>query len=202
MAIFNSETKCIIDANDLKTAEELIDRGYVFADRTIQTSINLKHVGEIGSMCRLPLERLNEPNERIYEIALDSFQSDSRFFATMPPNNQSRRQLIRAYVDEINVVYVCRYKGEIIGFIEVIDIENASGGADGFVRLAAVDEKYRRTGAALSMYAGVVRLYREKGYGKILGRISGRNMSVMNVYRVLGASFANPEDVYIIRCNH
>jgi len=68
-----------------------------------------------------------------------------------------------------------------------------------FIRLAAVDEKYRVAGVAASLYAGAVEKCREQGIKKIWGRISSRNMSVMNLYASLGAVFSQPLDVYVRR---
>ena len=141
----------------------------------------------------MPIEHLDEPSARIYEIAEASFKLDVRFFDALPPSETEMRRLIREYVDGMHGVYVCRYKDEVIGYCEVVDAADG----EAFVRFAAVDEKFRRTGAAMSMYAGVFKTYRELGYKKILGKISSRNMSALNVWRELGAIFSNPEDVYL-----
>ena len=112
--------RCVIDASDLESAVFLNSKGYVFVDRTIQVTVNLSRVGNLDKLCRIPLEHLNEPVDRIYEIAAESFGLDSRFFVTMPPTVETMSRLIREYVDEMKGVYVCRYKEKIIGFIEVV----------------------------------------------------------------------------------
>ena len=63
--------------------------------------------------------------------------------------------------------------------------------------LVAVEEKYRLTGAALGLYAKGIEVARERGYQKLVGRISSQNVAVMNVYAMFGAQFSEPQDVFL-----
>lgn len=188
-----------IDADQLELAAQLMNEGYAFADRTLQAAIPLKQSADFEQYCRIPLEEMTAVDARVPETALESFDLDSRFFSTFPPEPNRRAELIRQYVEEMKTHYVCRFKGKVIGFIEPVD---AVEGKIAEIRFAAVDAKYRRTGAAMSLYAGVSAKYRERGYQKVIGRISARNMSVMNVYAALGATFSAPKDIYlrVIQC--
>ena len=185
----------VIDSNRIDLAVFLCDNGYAFADRTLQTTIPLKTDSDFQKFCRIPLEKINQPSSRIDDIACNSFLADSRFFLTFPPNKEDQIILIRDYVNQMKPFYICKYKDEIIGFIELIETDEKTAE----IRFAAVDEKYRRTGAAMSLYAGSANLYRQKGYKKLIGRISSKNVAVMNVYASLGATFSNSKDIYMKR---
>jgi len=63
--------------------------------------------------------------------------------------------------------------------------------------LVAVEEKYRLSGAALGLYAKGVEVARERGYQKLVGRISTQNVAVMNIYAMFGAQFSAPEDIFL-----
>lgn len=66
-----------------------------------------------------------------------------------------------------------------------------------FVHLAAVLERYRASGAALSLYAAAARDCKSQGVRFLEGRISTANPAVMNLYAFLGAKFSQPVDVYL-----
>ena len=66
-------------------------------------------------------------------------------------------KLFEEYFAEMKSCYVCRVKDDIAGFIEVVEKN-----LEGEIRLAAVDEKFRLSGAALSLYAGAANFLREK----------------------------------------
>ena len=63
--------------------------------------------------------------------------------------------------------------------------------------LVAVEEKYRLSGAAMGLYAKGVEVARERGYKKLIGRISSQNVAVMNIYAMLGAQFSEPQDIFL-----
>ena len=71
-----------------------------------------------------------------------------------------------------------------------------------FVHLAAVDEKYRMTGAAMALYAKACQLAMERGYKKLEGRISSQNVAIMNLYAAFGAVFSESKDIFIKEVNH
>lgn len=177
--------KYAIDSARQDLAEFLRQKNFVFIDRTIQASISLKN--DFKKFCRLPIEK-SELNTQIFEIAKKSFTNDARFFDSVPP--VMNVDLLEKFLSEMKFCYVCRVKNEIAGFIEIVD---------GEIRLAAVDENFRLSGAALSLYAGAADLFREQGSKKLVGRISTKNMPVVNLYATLGANFSYPQDIYIGR---
>ncbi len=197
MAFQVKPSKVVVDSDAKEIAELLRNEGYFMVDRTIKAAISVKKDRDFSRLCRIPLERIDKLEKRIYEIAKQAFLPDSRFFDRTNTSDDEKRGSICAFVDEMKSVYICRFRGEIPGFLEVLpDVENQN---QAFIRLAAVDEKYRVAGVAASLYAGAVEKCREKGIKKIWGRISSRNMSVMNLYASLGAAFSQPLDVYVRR---
>ena len=180
----------VINSNRWDLADILRQKGYAFADRTIKASIPLKASKDFQKLCRIKIEE-SKLNERICEIAKKSFTEDIRFFDSLPP--KMNETLLEDYLSKMQACYVCRLKGEIIGFIEVVETDKISA----IIRLAAVDEKYRLSGGALSLYAGAANLFQEKNFRKLEGRISCKNLSVLNLYASLGATFSAPLDVYI-----
>lgn len=185
----------------LDLAEFLRGRGFCMIDRTIRATIPLKKGMDFSRFRRIPLEELERPTERIYEIAGQSFLLDSRFFAMATAGTEELRKRIRAFVDGMGAFFVCRCRGEIAGFLEVVRDEDFPD-KQASIRLAAVDEAYRAAGAALSLYAGAAEQCRQQGIQRLWGRISSRNMAVMNLYAALGASFSLPQDVYVRRRAH
>jgi len=197
MAFQVKPSKVVVDSDAKEIAELLRNEGYFMVDRTIKAAISVKKDRDFSRLCRIPLERIDKLEKRIYEIAKQAFLPDSRFFDRTNTSDDEKRGSICAFVDEMKSVYICRFRGEIAGFLEVLpDVENQN---QAFIRLAAVDEKYRVAGVAASLYAGAVEKCREQGIKKIWGRISSRNMSVMNLYASLGAVFSQPLDVYVRR---
>ena len=185
-----NDSRFFIDSSKNDLAEFLRQNNFVFIDRTIQATIPLKSSSDFKKFCRLPLET-SELNERISEIAKKSFTQDVRFFDSVPPTFDEK--ILENYLSEMKTCYICRVKNEIAGFIEVVDSDEKS---ECIIRLAAVDEKFRLSGAALSLYAGAADLWREKNFRKITGRISTKNFPVVNLYATLGANFSRPYDIY------
>lgn len=186
-----NDSRCFIDSARNDLAEFLREKNFVFIERTIQATIPLKNSADFKKFCRLPLET-SELNERIREIAKKSFSQDVRFFDSVPP--VMNENLLEDFLSEMKTCYICRVKNEIAGFIEVVESEEKS---ECIIRLAAVDENFRLSGAALSLYARAADLWREKSFRKITGRISTKNIPVVNLYATLGANFSRPQDVYI-----
>ncbi len=177
-------------------ANFLGDHGFHMIDRTIRATIPLKKSSDFKGFCRIPLESMEKPTDRIHEIAMRSFLLDSRFYGCASASENEIYQSIRCFVNHMDTFYVCVCKGNIAGFLETArDPENPANQA--FIRLAAVDEAYRPAGAALSLYAGAAELCRSQGLKRLWGRISSRNTAVMNLYAALGASFSLPRDVYV-----
>ncbi len=184
--------KCAIDSNRLDLVEALHNSGYIFIDRTVKATIPLKATTNFRKLCRLELQE-STLNERIHEISEKSFLHDARFISSVPPKFDE--ELLDDYLSKMKNCYVCFVKNEIAGFIEVVVAPSSS--LEGVIRLAAVDEKYRLSGAAVSLYAGVANLYLQKNFRRLEGRISCRNMPAMNLYASLGATFSFPLDIYI-----
>ena len=70
------------------------------------------------------------------------------------------------------------------------------------VHLAAVEAKYRVTGAAMGLYAKAIEVVRERGFKTLEGRISSFNTPVMNLYATFGAQFSEPQDVFLKDLRH
>lgn len=184
------DSRYFIDSARNDLADFLRQKNFVFIERTLQATIPLKASADFKKFCRLSLET-SELNERIREIAKKSFSQDVRFFISVPP--VMSENLLENFLSELKSCYVCRVKNEIAGFIEVVESEEKF---EGVIRLAAVDEKFRLSGAALSLYAGAADLWREKNFRKLTGRISAKNLPVVNLYATLGATFSRPYDIY------
>lgn len=190
-------SKFVVDSDAIEIADFLRNEGYIMVDRTIKATIPIKKDKVFSRLCRIPLERKDKLENRIFEIAKQAFLPDSRFFDRANTSEDEKREAICAFVDEMKSFYICRFKGEIAGFLEVVPDGERQDQA--IIRLAAVDEKYRVAGVATALYAGAVEKCREQGIKKLWGRISSRNMAVMNLYASLGAAFSQPLDVYVRR---
>ena len=103
------------------------------------------------------------------------------------------RLIIKEWIKNLESVLIAKYKDTVIGFLALKKTAEDTL----FVHLAAVDEKYRLTGAAMALYAKALQLTIAKGYKMLEGRISSKNTAVMNVYSYFGAHFENPVDIYI-----
>ena len=175
--------------------QAMSEQGYTFGDRTIGVAINLKRGSlDYGKLVRFEMQPAgHELDEEIFRIAGESFPTDRRFHVRPGLDMDTAREVIRQWVGELNEVYVCRHKDRFVGFI---DLEQ-TGESEKFIHLAAVEERYRAAGAALSMYAYAIRKAKDEGCTKISGRISSINTAVMNLYAYLGGSFQEPVDVYL-----
>ena len=182
-------SRCFIDSARTDLAEFLYKKNFAFADRSMLATIPLKSSSDFQKFCRLKIE-LCETNERIHEIAKKSFTQDARFWISFPL--EMNEEIFEDYFAEMKNCYVCRVKNDIAGFIQLVE-ENS----EAVIRLAAVDEKFRLSGAALSLYAGAADLLKQKNFRKLVGRISTKNMPVINLYSTLGANFSKPQDIYI-----
>ena len=101
-------------------------------------------------------------------------------------------------MDELGEVLICQFRNLPVGFLALKQTAEDTL----FVHLAAVEEKYRMTGAAMTLYATACKLARERGFKKLEGRISSQNTAVMNVYTAFGASFSEPIDIFLKRLQH
>lgn len=172
----------------------MIKKGYLFADRTIGVTVNLRNDSiEYKKMIRFDIRPACAEEDDILRIALTSFPFDSRFHVRPVQDDNIASEIICSWVDNMSGTYVCVHKGQIVGFLDL----EPYGDRDCFVWLAAVKERYRAAGAAVSMYAKAVLVAKEKGYEKLHGRISSGNTAVMNLYASLGGTFSEPWDVFV-----
>lgn len=174
--------------------DEMHQRGFCFGDRTIGVSISLKgSIPDGSSRKRIDISFESGCDEAIFEIARKSFIGDSRFYVTPGGENQAVAEaILTEWVACLGDTLVCRYKDEVIGFLALAHMDNG----DRFIHLAAVDERYRLTGAAVALYSAAIQAAKEAGSKKLEGRISSRNVSVMNLYASFGAKFGSPYDVF------
>lgn len=166
---------------------------YIFVDRILDVSMALSKVNDYEKLIRLPIVKTTEYKKEILQIAQKSFPYDRRFHLQLNYNQQLANVVIADLVDKLDEVYVCLYKDMPIGFLALIQIDNKNS----FVHLAAVDEEYRMTGAAMALYAKAIQISKENNYLNLNGRISSKNIAVMNLYANFGAKFSNPIDIYI-----
>ena len=184
----------VIESGRRDLAASLRQQGYCMIDRTLKATVSLGKKMDFSSLCRIPVEKHEGSFQRINEIAESSFMQDSRFMSSADASDEEIRQEVHARVSRMKNFYICRCKGEIAGFLELS--WNEANLIEAEISLAAVDEKYRVAGVALSLYAGVAKICQEQGVKRLWGRISARNVSVMNLYAALGASFSLPYDIY------
>ena len=169
-------------------------RGFFWADRTLGVSISLRRSKlDFESLVRLEIEETDRCREDILRIARASFPDDRRFHVGLTPDPRIADVILSKWVEELDDCLICRHKGAVIGFLT---LEKQSEQIQ-FIRLAAVEEKYRMSGAAMSLYAKAALLCGERGIDKLNGRISARNVAVMNLYAFLGGVFSAPEDVFL-----
>lgn len=167
--------------------------GFTWADRTLDVAINLSRSElNFDAMIRLPSILTSEQRGDVLEIAKQSFPQDSRFHLCSEPNPALAKQVITGWIEELPAYYLCAYKGTSIGFLAL-----SGEGEERFVHLAAVLERFRRAGAALSLYATAARDCKANGVRMLRGRVSSANTAVMNLYSFLGGSFSNPLDVFL-----
>lgn len=178
---------------------ELTKYDYHIVDRMVETKINLKKIEDFSIKRRLTVEEEKAEGKNtkdILSIALKSFKNDSRFNLVFDNSNKRvYEKLINEWCNNISDVYVIYYKDIIAGFAEVKYLNQYNN--EPFINFAAVDEKYRLSGAALELYSFIVENERNKGYSFLYGCISSQNTAVMNLYSYLGASFQNPKDIYL-----
>lgn len=173
---------------------DMAGRGFVFQDRTLDVSINLMRTKtDFSELVRLAPRITDEHRDAVKKIALESFPTDSRFHFGGEHDAEYASEAISFWVDRLEQYYLCEHKGAVAGFLALRN--TAHNCAE--VYLAAVAEKYRAAGIAMSLYAHAAAECKKNGLQRLEGRISSANTAVTNLYAFLGASFLNPRDVYI-----
>lgn len=170
------------------------ERGYILGDRTIGVTINISKIDSgIEKLIRFDIEEGDSEKDKILDIAVQAFGYDRRFNIKYLPDKVLSEAILRTWVDNLNNVFICRYKGDVLGFIDIEEVDDKT--AD--IHLAAIDQSVKLPGVAMSLYAFAVKKAIEMGKRRLTGRISSRNMAVMNIYSGLGAVFSEPKDIYI-----
>ena len=173
---------------------EMEKKGYVFADRTLGVEISLKRSKiDYQKLVRFSISNGNADDDVIRQIAFDSFPSDRRFHVNSVQDLNVATQIIDKWIYDLTTIYVCLHKDETVGFLDL----EPYGENDRFIHLAAVKERYRAAGAAVSLYAFGIQKAKEMGCEKVYGRVSSSNTAVMNLYSFLGGIFNNPIDVFV-----
>lgn len=171
----------------------LCDYGYIFVDRTLEVCVSLSKIDNCEKLVRLPIVKTSEYKKEITKIAQKSFPYDRRFNLRLKNDKNLADFIIAKWIDELECAYVCFYKDLPIGFLSLVKMDEKNV----FVHLAAVDERYRMSGAAMSLYANAIQVAKNSGYVNLNGKISSQNVAVMNLYGSFGAKFSNPIDIYI-----
>ena len=174
-------------------------RGFMFADRTLKTSISLgRCTADLDRLIRLPVVETAQYKEDILRIACASFSEDRRFHIAPECNPELAAYVLKEWVEALEETLVCLFRDKPVGFLAL----KAQGPDTLFVHLAAVEERYRLAGAAMSLYARACQLAKERGCKRLEGRVSSRNTAVMNVYAAFGATFSEPKDVFLREVGH
>lgn len=172
---------------------EMLHQGFSFVDRTLDVSINLlRSKMDYSSLVRMEPFITAQNREKVRAIAQQSFSTDRRFHLRPSPDQELADTVISGWVDELTNWYLIEHKGETAGFLAMIGDERQK-----FVHLAAVLERYRASGVAMSLYAAAARDCKSAGVQFMNGRISTENTAVMNLYAFLGGSFSKPMNVYL-----
>ncbi len=169
-------------------------RGFFRADRMLTPSINLKaNKIDYEKMVRASVEESLSYMDDVRRIAYDSFPVDRRFNVGVRCNPAIAKKVLDAWIDELDSVLICKIQEEVAGFLAL----KKRDGNKQEIHLAALDSKYRAGMAATSMYATAVLKCKAEGSRILFGNISTTNMSVMNLFSFLGATFSLPMDVYL-----
>ncbi len=178
---------------EIENENHMFSNAYYFADRLITCQISLSSLPEdILKKQRVEIIESSEYRDRVKKIASEAFKSDRRFHLLKKTNAEIASAIISNYVDELDKYYLALFENEIIGFLALKECsENKIA-----IHLAAVDEKYRLTGAAQSLYTRAIADSAHK-YKVLEGKISTNNMPVMNLYASFNARFSMPENIYL-----
>ncbi len=184
----------IVASTDAANEIRMQRNGFFFADRTVKTTIGLSKIAvDLDRFIRLPIIETTDFKDDVLRIAVASFAYDRRFHVLPDCSTDVSSVVLKKWVEELDTFFVALFKDRPVGFLALK--ETASDTV--FVHLAAVEEKYRITGAAMALYANACKIAKERGYKKLEGRVSTQNAAVMNVYAAFGATFSDPQDIFI-----
>lgn len=178
----------------LENRKYMQEKGYSFGDRILDVSINVVRPKlDYKKLIRIKPELISGCRDEILEIAYQGFPTDRRFHVALDYDEKIAHKILKAWVGKIPNFFVCRYRGEIVGFLALRQISTT----DVSIYLAAVKERYRAAGIATSLYSGAISYAIENGFKIVNGTISSSNVAVMNLYAYLGATFSNSRDVFL-----
>lgn len=186
--------KYIVAPTDAANEIHMQRNGFFFADRTVKTTISLSKIAvDLDKLIRLPIMETTDFKDDVLRIAVASFAYDRRFHVQPDCSADVSSVVLKRWVEELDRVFVALFKEQPVGFLALKETAPDTV----FVHLAAVEEKYRMTGAAMALYANACKAAKERGYKKLEGRVSTQNTAVMNVYTAFGATFSEPQDIFI-----
>lgn len=178
---------------------EMQRMGFLFGDRTLKASISMANCTmDLNKWIRLPVVESLEYKTDILRISLDAFEYDRRFNFLPDCSKDTAEFVLKEWISELGSVLIAMFKEQPIGFLALAQTSKDAL----FVRLAAVEKKFRLTGAAMALYARACQITQEKGYKKLDGRISSQNTAVMNIYATFGATFSEPKDIFLKKFHH
>lgn len=184
----------VISASNAMTEINMQKQGFFFVERTVRATISVAKISaDIDRFIRLPIIETTDYKDDILNIAINSFLYDRRFHLLPELNTVVASSVLKKWIDDLDNVLVALYKNKPIGFLALKETDANTL----FVHLAAVEEKYRITGAAMALYARACEITKKCGYKKLEGRISTQNTAVANIYANFGAVFSDPQDVFI-----
>lgn len=182
---------------DTVSAHTMMDKNLVLVDRTVEVKVSLRK-NDFSKCCRMDVLYSDADQALIEDIASRCFEGDHRFYVTDDPNREILANcILKQWLQEQNMFYQCMHEDRIVGFADIRRLEEVHNAP--FVYLAAVEKEYRSAGAAMSLYAYIFQTFKDQGEKFVYGRISTRNMSVMNLYASFGALFEKPLDVFVKR---
>lgn len=184
----------IVAPTDAANEIRMQRNGFFFADRTVKTTIGLSKIAvDLDRFIRLPIIETMDFKDDVLRIAVASFAYDRRFHVLPDCSTDVSSVVLKKWVEELDTFFVALFKERPVGFLALKETAPDTV----FVHLAAVEEKYRMTGAAMALYADACKIAKERGYKKLEGRVSTQNTAVMNVYTAFGATFSDPRDIFI-----
>ena len=190
--------KYIVAPTDAANEIHMQRNGFFFADRTVKTTISLSKIAvDLDKLIRLPIMETTDFKDDVLRIAVASFAYDRRFHVQPDCSADVSSVVLKRWIEELDKVFVALFKEQPVGFLALKETAPDTV----FVHLAAVEEKYRMTGAAMALYANACKAAKERGYKKLEGRVSTQNTAVMNVYTAFGATFSDPRDIFIKKEN-
>lgn len=176
------------------TAMRMAELGYMLGDRTILCAISTRRAPEeVGGRSRAEVSLEKADHGAMLDLAKTSFWGDRRFYVTPDCDQAVAECVLKDWISGLDETLVCRVKGEYAGFLALTEQPDSSA----CVNLAATNERFRLAGVAMALYSAAVLKAHRGGRSRLIGRISSRNMAVMNLYAHLGAKFSDPLDVFL-----